>query len=122
MLAMKRKTIRNHKDFITNRDGPRIADAFFIIKLKPAKFPDDPRYGLIAPKKVFKMAVQRSRAKRIIRDWIAANENLMMPAYDYVFVLREPILYLPRDRGRHKMQLKFKRLKKLYSVNETHNS
>lgn len=111
---MKRKTIRNHKDFLTGRDGPWVANSFFVIKLKPAKIPGSPRYGLVAPKKVFKLAVMRNRAKRIIRDWIAANEDLMMGYYDYVFVLREPILHISRNRGRHKMELKLNRLAKLY--------
>lgn len=116
---MKRKTIRNHKDFLTERDCPWTSNTFFVIKLKPAKIPGDARYGLIASKKVFKQAVQRNRAKRLIRDWIAANEDLMMDYYDYIFVLREPILHLSRDLGRQKMQKKFNTLKKFYSVDVT---
>ena len=114
---MKRKTIRDHKDFATKRDDPGIANTFFIIKIKPAKIPGDARYGLVAPKKVFKLATMRNRAKRIARDWIMSHEDMMMPEYDYVFILREPILYLERDKGRRKMQLKLNRLAKIYSNN-----
>ena len=105
---MKRKTIRDHRDFLTERDAPWTSNAFFLIRLKPAKIPGDARYGLIAPKKVFKLAVHRNRAKRLVRDWIAANEDLMMNNWDYIFVLREPILTLDRDSGRGKMRFKLK--------------
>lgn len=114
---MKRKTIRNHQDFLTPRDGPWIANTFFIIKMKPAKIPGDPRYGLVATKKTFKLAVQRNRAKRIARDLIAANEDFMMEYYDYIFILREPILYLSRDKGRDKMRRKLQMLAKHHYVN-----
>lgn len=119
---MKRKTIRNHNDFLTQRTDPCVMNLFFTVKIKPAKIPGDARYGIIAPKRVFKLATMRNRAKRIVRDWIAANENLMLDEYDYVFVLREPILYLPRDKGRRKMQLKLRYLAKHYSQNVTQQS
>lgn len=119
---MKRKTIRNHNDFLTQRTDPCVMNLFFTVKIKPAKIPGDARYGIIAPKRVFKLATMRNRAKRIVRDWIAANEDLMLDEYDYVFVLREPILYLPRDKGRRKMQLKLRYLAKHYSQNVTQQS
>lgn len=119
---MKRKTIRNHNDFLTQRTDPCVMNLFFTVKIKPAKIPGDARYGIIAPKRVFKLATMRNRAKRIVRDWIAANEDLMLDKYDYVFVLREPILYLPRDKGRRKMQLKLRYLAKHYSQNVTQQS
>ena len=116
---MKRKTIRNHRDFLTERDAPRTSNSAFLIRIKPAKIPGDARYGIIAPKKVFKLAVQRNRAKRLVRDWIAANEDLMMDNWDYIFVLREPILSLNRDSGRGKMRYKLKCLSENYSNDTT---
>jgi len=71
---MKRKTIRSHKDFFTTPDNPVYAGRYFIVKAKNA-VKKDPRYGIIASKRSFKLAVQRNRAKRLLRDWIAANEN-----------------------------------------------
>lgn len=112
---MKRKTIRNHKDFFTTRDGPGIANSCCVIKIKPAKIPDDARYGIIATKRLFKLAVTRNRAKRIARDWIAFNEDLMMDSMDYIFILREPILNCNRDLGRQKMAHSLEKLSKIYS-------
>lgn len=119
---MKRKTIRSHRDFFTTRDGPGIGGNFFIIKIKPAKIPDDARYGLIASKRIFKLATQRNRVKRMIRDWIGVNEDLMMPNFDYIFILCEPVLGLTRDDGRREMQKKLKRLAKNYHDNVTKQS
>ena len=113
---MKRKTIRNHADFLTTYDAPCFSESSFVVKLKPAKIPGDPRYGLIVPKKTFKLATERNRAKRIIRDWIAYNENLMMEYYDYIFVLRRPILRTPRNIGRKQMQTQFRTLARFYYV------
>ena len=112
---MKRKTIRNHKDFFTTRDGPGTANNCCVIKVKPAKIPGDGRYGLIASKKLFKTAVIRNRAKRIARDWIAFNEDLMMDQFDYIFILRESILSCDRDLGRQKIKKKKKKLSETYS-------
>jgi len=112
---MKRKTIRNHKDFFTTRDGPGVANNCCVIKIKPVKIPGDARYGLIASKRLFKTAVTRNRAKRIARDWIAFNENLMMHQFDYIFILRESILSCDRDLGRQKIAHSFEKLSETYS-------
>ena len=73
---MKRKTIRNHKDFLTSPDNPFVAAGCFVVKMKPAQ-KQDARYGIIASKRTFKLAVQRNRAKRLLRDWIDFNESLL---------------------------------------------
>ena len=117
MWAMKRKTIRNHKDFLTEYDSPRVFSPHFIIKIKPAKIPGDARYGLIATKKTFKLAVWRNRAKRVLRDWIAYNEDLMNPDLDYIFILREPIINAVRDEGRLEMKKQLNKMSKIYSHN-----
>ena len=108
---MKRKTIRNHKDFFTSPDDPVYVDRIFIAKSKPA-VKKDARYGIIAAKRTFKLAVQRNRAKRILRDWIAANEDLMSPNLDYVFIARWMVLDFPRDKGRKKMAHAIKKISK----------
>lgn len=114
---MKRKTIRSHKDFFTPRENPGIGGNLFVIKIKPAKIPNDARYGLIVSKRIFKLAVQRNRVKRMMRDWIYVNEDLMMPDFDYIFILREPVLGVKRDDGRREMQIKLKKLAKNYHNN-----
>ena len=51
---MKRNTIKNHADFALGDNDPTARCAFFLVRAKPAKFPDDPRFGMIVTKKSFK--------------------------------------------------------------------
>ena len=78
----------------------KATDTCFVLKAKFAHFPDDPRYGLVASKRAFKLAVERNRAKRLIRDWLSFNEDLMSPDLDYVFIVQTEILDCNRDAGR----------------------
>ena len=111
---MKRKTILNHNDFITPPDCIIGRSEFFIIKTKLAKYPGDARYGIIASKRMFKLAVNRNRAKRILRDWIAYNEDLMLPMLDYIFIAHDRILGAQRDSGRLCMEKSLKRIARIY--------
>ena len=108
---MKRKTIRNHRDFLTSPDTPVVTNRVFIAKAKPAAR-KDARYGIIAAKRTFKLAVQRNRAKRVLRAWIAYNEDLMLPNMDYIFIARWMVLDFPRDKGRQKMAHAIKKISK----------
>ncbi len=114
---MKRTTIRNHLDFLMPRDAPHICTDCVIVKFKPAKFANDPRYGLIVPKKMFKLAVHRNRAKRLLRDWIAYNEKLMLDKYDYIFISRGTILGCSRDFGRHEVYRALKKVIRMENPN-----
>lgn len=96
---MKRNTIKNHADFAMGENDPVAKSACFLVRVKPAKFPDDARYGMIVTKKTFKHAVERNRAKRVLRDWIASNEHLMRSEWDYVFIIRRAILETDRTSG-----------------------
>ena len=108
---MKRKTIRNHRDFFTTPDDPSVSNFCFKIKVKSA-VKKDSRYGLIVAKRFFKLATHRNRAKRLLRDWIAYNEHLMHPNKDYIFIARPPILNTTREDGRKKMAISLKKLSK----------
>ena len=101
---MIRDTIKNHSDFIAGENDPTARSTFFLVRAKPAKYPDDARFGLIVTKKTFKHAVDRNRAKRLIRDWIAYNEKMMRDDWDYIFVIRRDILNADRDSGREAMR------------------
>ncbi len=101
---MKRDTIKNHADFLMGENAPVAKSAYFLVRAKPAKFPDDARYGMIVTKKTFKHAVDRNRAKRMMRDWIAHNENMMHPEWDYVFIIRRAIIDADRTSGRTAMK------------------
>lgn len=98
-----RDTIKKHSDFLTTPDDPSAVAAFFIVHAKKAKIPGDARYGLVAAKRTFRFAVQRNRAKRLLRDWIAFCQDMMAPEFDYVFIARAPILTATRDQGRTAM-------------------
>ena len=110
---MKRKTIRNHRDFLTVRETPTARADCFVVKAKSAKFENDARFGLVVSKKVFKLAVHRNRAKRLLRDWIAFNEDLMLPDMDYIFIARSQILDCKREDGRAQMAKALKQIAKI---------
>lgn len=114
---MKRKTIRNHLDFITERDGVHVCTNCVVVKIKPAKYSGDARYGLVVPKKMFKLAVLRNRAKRLLRDWIAYNEDLMLDKYDYIFISRATILDCSRDFGRLEIKRALTKIMKMEKSN-----
>lgn len=101
---MKRDTIKNHADFAMGENDPTARCAYFLARVKNAKFPDDARYGIIVTKKTFKHAVDRNRAKRLLRDWIAFNEKMLRPEWDYVFIVRRAILSADRTAGRVAMK------------------
>ena len=99
-----RDTIKKHEDFIAADNDPVAKSMYFLVRAKSAKFPDDARYGLIVTKKTFKHATDRNRAKRLLRDWIAFNEKLLRPEWDYVFIARNAILDTDRTTGREAMR------------------
>lgn len=107
-----RDTIKNHKDFIMTDDNPVARSALFFARMKPCAIPNDARYGVVATKRTFKLATQRNRAKRLLRDWVRFNEGLLLPDMDYVFVARHAILDATRDGGRDAMARALKQLKK----------
>lgn len=101
---MIRDTIKKHIDFATPDENPSAHCSYFLIRTKPAKYPDDARYGLVVTKKSFRLAVTRSRVKRMLRDWIAFNEKLMCSDMDYVFIARRAITDATRTDGRVAMR------------------
>lgn len=113
MPTMMRDTIKRHADFATGDDAPTARCAYFLVRAKPAKHPEDARYGMIVTKKTFKHALDRNRAKRVLRDWIAHNEDMMQNAWDYIFVIRRDILIADRQSGRVAMKKALNYLSKL---------
>ena len=107
-----RDTIKKHSDFLMTDENPTAKSAFFYIRMKPCVIADTPRYGVVATKKTFKLAVHRNRAKRLLRDWVRTNEKYMRPDMDYVFIARRSILDALRDDGRGAMARALKYLKK----------
>lgn len=117
---MKRKTIRNHKDFFaapSDANGFAVRTDCFVVNTKSANESGHGRYGVVVTKKTFKLAVQRNRAKRLLRDWIAFNEDLMLPDLDYILISRASVVNCNRDEGREKMRKAFKEIAKLCNKN-----
>jgi len=98
-----RDTIKKYQDFKTADTDPSARSAYFMIRAKSAKFPDDPRVGFVAAKRTFRFAVDRNRAKRLLRDWVRFNEGLMQAEYDYIFIAYANILTATREDGRNAM-------------------
>lgn len=107
-----RNTIKKHSDFLMPEDCPTFRTDFFIAKCNKTKFQGDARYGLVATKKTFKLAVNRNRVKRLLRVWIAKNHDLLNPNMDYIFIARSNILNADADLGIKTMKLALEKLSK----------
>ncbi|MDR0741618.1 MAG: ribonuclease P protein component [Rickettsiales bacterium] len=107
-----RNTLKKHQDFAMAESDPTAKAKFFIIRAHPTLFQGDARYGLVATKKTFKLAVHRNRAKRCLRVWIREKESLLNPDFDYVFIARRAILDATKDIGIAAMTKALKYLKK----------
>lgn len=107
-----RNTIKKHMDFLPSDDDINARSEFFYVRARPTHFPNDARYGLMATKRTFKLAVDRNRAKRLLRDWIRHNENHMCDDMDYIFLARHRILAATRPDGRNAMRRALHYIKK----------
>ena len=107
-----RDTIKRHEDFHTLDSDPVARSAYFFVRAKLAKYPDDPRVGFMATKRTFKFATQRNRAKRLLRDWVRYCSDKMRDESDYIFFAREPILRATREDGRHAMAVALNQISK----------
>jgi len=117
-----RDTIKKHSDFITAEDDPSARSAYFMVRAKAAKYPEDPRVGFTVTKRTFRFAVDRNRAKRLLRDWVRFNEGLMLPEYDYVFIAYANILNATREDGRTAMAKVLGHIARKYNENAKKNS
>ena len=91
-MATMRNTIKNHKDFTIENEDATARCAYCLIRARHIRFPGDPQYGLVVTKRTFRNAVDRNRAKRLLREWIRQNERHMRDDLDYVFIARSMIL------------------------------
>lgn len=107
-----RNTIKKHIDFLPSDADTDARSEFFFVRARPAKHPDDARYGIMATKRTFKLAVDRNRAKRLLRDWIRHNEKHMCADMDYIFLARHRILAASRLDGRVAMRKALHYIKK----------
>ena len=94
-----RDTIKKHSDFAMDDTDQLARSAGFLIRARPTIFPNDARYGLIVTKRTFRHAVDRNRAKRLLRAWLHHCERALDPTKDYVFIARPTILTWTRNDG-----------------------
>lgn len=109
-----RTTIKKHRNFIIEENDLNARCSLFFVRACPIRFQNDPQYGLVVTKKVFKLAVDRNRAKRLLRDWIAFNEKYMTEDLDYIFIARKAILKATRTEGRTAIRKALNYIKKLH--------
>jgi len=105
-----RSIIRNHKDFAMPEEAPVFKTEYFIARARPTIWPGDAKYGITATKRTLKLAVDRNRAKRVLRVWIRDNEKSMSPKLDYVFIVRAGILKADFQAGKELMKTAMKKL------------
>ncbi len=92
IIFVMRNIFKKHSNFAAHRESDFVKTKFFIAKAGKTLFPNDARYGFIVTKKSMKRAVQRNRAKRLLRVWLRLNEEFLLPELDYIFIARREIL------------------------------
>jgi ribonuclease P protein component len=87
----KRFRLKKSSDFQrVRRLGKAIAHPFVVLLYLPNEL-DQVRVGVAAGKSIGK-AVQRNRAKRVMRAAIQPHLNRITSGYDFLLIAREPIL------------------------------
>lgn len=84
---MKLKTIKTNEEFRTVYNKAQSIAGAFVVLYRLKRADDNIRFGITVSKKVGK-AVQRNRARRLIKESIRLNIKKFTPGYDYVFVAR----------------------------------
>lgn len=87
-----RKTLKKHSDFLKDTGFKDIKTNIFILKIRPCIFEKDPRYGIVTTKKTFKLAIERNRARRIMRASLNIFNKKLSEKSDYIFILKKSIL------------------------------
>jgi len=90
-----KNTIKSHKNFKFPENN-WITCGSFHLKWRPKLF-ETAQYGLVVAKKIFPQAVNRNRAKRLLRVWIQANR--LPTDMDVLFIARPSILDTKMPEG-----------------------
>jgi ribonuclease P protein component len=107
-----KNTIKAHKNF-NFENAKTIVTPAIIVKYRK-KLHDSGEYGLVVSKKVFPLAVQRNRAKRLMREWI--RRCGLPPAVDILLIARKSILEIAAKDGAGRIA---KAIKKIRQTNAT---
>jgi ribonuclease P protein component len=91
---MKRNSFSKEKDILRVLRQKPYFSRHLVLK-KAASGLADWRYTIIISKKTEKLAVQRNRAKRRLRNIILKYQNKFVRGYDFVFVVSKGIKEIP---------------------------
>ena len=101
-----KNTIKSHKHFDFTDSKAVTMDAF-LMKFRPHMF-ESGQYGLTASKRTFKHAVDRNRAKRLLRTWIRIAE--LPKDFDILFIAKAKILETTLKDGVAQMRKALKKV------------
>ena len=78
------------------RQDQSAAGRLLIVRIRQGEGADR-RLGAVAGKRTFRRAVDRSRAKRLMREAFRLSRDRLSPGVDYVLIARRQILKARRD-------------------------
>lgn len=87
-MKLKRLRRREIKEVI--KFGEKIKIGEFLVKWKEGGKKERIGFGVLSRKKIFKKAVLRNRLKRLIREALRKNLNLLQKEIDLVFIPLSP--------------------------------
>ena len=87
-----RKTLKKYSDFLIDTGFKNIKTDIFILKTRPCVFEEDPRYGIVATKKTFKLAVDRNKVRRRLKASLIIFDKKLSKKLDYIFILKRKFL------------------------------
>jgi ribonuclease P protein component len=105
-----RSTIKKFADFQMPEDAPIFRTEFFVVLMRPTKWPGNAQYGIKATKKTLKFAADRNLAKRRLRALIREYEHMLSPDMDYVFIVRANLALGEFSKIRQMMKLALKKI------------
>jgi len=88
----------------------KVGEAGFLLLARPNAL-QYPRLGLVVAKKKVRLAVDRNRLKRIVRDSFRHQQH-ELPAVDIVFLVRQNISSIPGDEFHKQLLQAWKRLRR----------
>lgn len=93
-MLPKKNRLKNRKDFNKAfKQGETKSNSHLIVKVKRNDF-DKKRIGFIAPMKHFKKATDRNRVKRLLREAVRPNLEVICSGYDVIIIAKESIIDL----------------------------